>query len=222
MAFVATRRALLGRGQRKWPPADWWTVAGQTCVAAYQPIGAPSLAASYVNLANPGTYDAAPGVAPTFDSATGWTFDGVTQYLDSGVILAYEHSYFIRFSDLDTGGDFDTIFGVATPAYRIFPNRYGDTRYYYNSLYVNFPHGGSRVDGILGMVNNLGYYNGVHEGTVDAEVGANVEFSAYIGAGNYSNSMYLPCKTKIQAIAIYSTTLSASDVAALTARMQAL
>jgi hypothetical protein len=70
MAFVATRRALLGGGRRATP---WWYVAGQTCVAAYQPIGAPSLAASYVILANPGTYDAAPGVAPTFDAATGWT-----------------------------------------------------------------------------------------------------------------------------------------------------
>ena len=60
--------------------APWWKVAGKTCVAAYQPKGAASLAASYVNLANPGTYDAAPGAAPTWASATGWTFNG-TQYL---------------------------------------------------------------------------------------------------------------------------------------------
>lgn len=65
--------------------ADWWVVPGKTCVAAYQPIGAASLAASYVNLANPGTYDAAPGVAPTWASATGWTFNGSTQYLTTGI-----------------------------------------------------------------------------------------------------------------------------------------
>lgn len=59
--------------------APWWKVAGKTCVAAYQPKGAASLAASYVNLANPGTYDAAPGAAPTL-TADGWSFDG-TQYL---------------------------------------------------------------------------------------------------------------------------------------------
>ena len=43
---------------------SWWVVAGKTCVAAYEPLGAASLAASYVNLANPGTYDATPGTTP--------------------------------------------------------------------------------------------------------------------------------------------------------------
>ena len=62
-----------------------WYLAGgiakANCIAAYQPKGAASLAASYVNLVTPGTYDAAPGTAPTFDSALGWTFDGTSQYL---------------------------------------------------------------------------------------------------------------------------------------------
>lgn len=58
----------------------WWQVAGKTCVAAYKANGVASLAASYVNLANPGTYDAAPGVEPTL-TADGWQFDGSTQKL---------------------------------------------------------------------------------------------------------------------------------------------
>lgn len=40
-----------------------------------------NLASSYINLANPGTYDATPVVAPTFGD--GWEFTG-TQSLDSG------------------------------------------------------------------------------------------------------------------------------------------
>ena len=63
---------VLGRGAGA--AAQWWLsggVSAANCVAAYQPIGATSLAASYTNLANPGTYTAAPGVAPTFDAATG-------------------------------------------------------------------------------------------------------------------------------------------------------
>jgi hypothetical protein len=47
----------------------------------------------------------------------------------------------------------------------------------------------------------------------------------YIGAVNANNAAPLSAwciNGKIQAIAIYSTTLSASDVAALTARMAAL
>ena len=65
--------------------ANWWEAGGATgAVAVYQPIGAASLAASYVNLANPGTYDAAPGVAPTWASA-GWTSNG-TEYLGYGSV----------------------------------------------------------------------------------------------------------------------------------------
>lgn len=64
--------------------SGWWdndgAIAG--CVAAYAPVGAADLASSYVNLVTPGTYDAAPGVAPTWDAATGWTFNGSTQWLN--------------------------------------------------------------------------------------------------------------------------------------------
>lgn len=50
----------------------WFTApSGATCVAAYDAIGAASLADSYVNEANPGTFDAAPGVAPTWAYGTG-------------------------------------------------------------------------------------------------------------------------------------------------------
>ena len=69
--------------------SGWWDADGTIsgCVAAYQPIGAASLAASYSNLQNPGTYDAAPGTAPTFLAATGWTFNAATpQYLNTGVV----------------------------------------------------------------------------------------------------------------------------------------
>ena len=79
----------------------WYLAGGAPApIAAYQPKGAASLAASYVNLANPGTYDAAPGVAPTHASATGWTFNGNTQYLTTNVatsgsawsiVLRYAH-----------------------------------------------------------------------------------------------------------------------------------
>ena len=44
--------------------SNWWVVAGRTCVVAYQPKGAATYAASLVNLANPGTYDAVEVDAP--------------------------------------------------------------------------------------------------------------------------------------------------------------
>lgn len=70
--------------------ASWWLAGGidpANCIAAYRAKGAASLAASYDNLAAPGngladgTYDLTLGVAPTFDAATGWTFNGSTQWL---------------------------------------------------------------------------------------------------------------------------------------------
>lgn len=63
--------------------STWWDLDGAIacCVAAYQPKGAANIAASYINLANPGVNNAAPGVAPAHNPATGWTFDGATTWL---------------------------------------------------------------------------------------------------------------------------------------------
>jgi len=55
----------------------WWTAGGATgCVAAYEPIGAPDQASSYVNRAAPGTDDAVAVVAPAWSTLTGWAFAG--------------------------------------------------------------------------------------------------------------------------------------------------
>ena len=59
--------------------------------------GAASLAASYINLANPGTYDAAPGTAPSFDTATGWTFAAASsQYLTTGIVFGVNWTILVR------------------------------------------------------------------------------------------------------------------------------
>ena len=66
---------------------QWWLAGGihpSQVVAAYQPKGAASLAASYVNLANPGTNDAQVGVAPGLDSS-GWVFTGTEKLLGPNV-----------------------------------------------------------------------------------------------------------------------------------------
>jgi hypothetical protein len=78
----------------------WWNNNGAIagCVAAYQPIGAADLAASYVNLFNPGTNNAAPGTAPTWDVTDGWIFGG-TNYLNTGIVPADSYSVFVRFTN---------------------------------------------------------------------------------------------------------------------------
>lgn len=59
--------------------SNWWLSGGISagdCIAAYQAKGAASQAASYVNLANPGTYNATPSVIPGWSSADGWQSPG--------------------------------------------------------------------------------------------------------------------------------------------------
>jgi hypothetical protein len=67
----------------------WWlsgSIPAANCIAAYAPKGAASYAASKVNLANPGTYNATDGTNyPTWDTAVGWTFAKASvQYLAAG------------------------------------------------------------------------------------------------------------------------------------------
>lgn len=95
-----------------WPPSatppvviPWYLSGGvvaANCIAAYQPKGAASLAASYINLANPGTNNAAPGVAPTWDATNGFKFAD-NQYLVGPTVTGTEGTLIIRFSNLIDG-----------------------------------------------------------------------------------------------------------------------
>ena len=219
-----------------WPSgSDWWvpTTGSATCVAAYQPKGAASLAASYVNLANPGTYDLTEGVAPTFDAATGWAFDATTTYLKTGIVpTSYSWSYIVRFSDAGTQ--------IRSAAYMIGSlnatnskgvglspkfSALGNKRLYTNGGYVT----GSTFssDGIMAVAAGDGYLNGIGEGSFSP---GSYELMAafYIGARNdnpFGDSLAMNATGwvgKIQALAIYSTTLDATQVGEITTAMNAL
>lgn len=89
--------------------APWYLsggIAAANCLAAYTPKGAASLAASYDNNAAPGngladgTYDCTLGVAPTFDTSYGWSLNGSTQWLSTGIAQgAANWSWVVQFSD---------------------------------------------------------------------------------------------------------------------------
>ncbi len=196
--------------------ADWWAVAGKTCVAAYQPIGAASLAASYVNLANPGTYNAAPGTAPTWASATGWTFNGTTQYLTTGIVPSASWSMFIRFSSATVGGIGAYI--DPTNCFYLRPNRLG-ARTYANG--AGYSVSGAQTSGVMAMAGKNAYLNGATDGTIPAG-GSN---TAAIGIGVLDLTSF-PVRFfytgSIQAFAVYSDTLSGAEVAGVSAAMAAL
>ena len=204
----------------------WFTApAGTTCVAAYDAVGAASLADSYVNEANPGTNDAAPGVAPTWAVGTGWTFNGTTQYLTTGVVPVNNQTWsiIVRFSSLTQGSS--VICGMrlnGAPGYfRIIP-RFTDNNVYYgngNQVAVT----SSLTSGVLAVGGTQGYRNGVAEGAAIAAGGGAFSGAVYIGAGNQEGVGAVSfTATAIQALAIYSGTLSASDVATITTAMQEL
>jgi len=206
----------------------WWLAGGISAgnvVAVYQPKGAASLAASYVNLANPGTYDAAPGVAPTFDTATGWTFNGSTQYLTTGIVPVNNQTWtiMVRFSDAPAAGTFQSIAGLGWAGgqgFMLAITTATSRRSYYSGSLVHV--GILTQNGVMAIAGNQGYYNGVANGATISAAAFTNTFALVIGALNQANSIVSFFNGKIQAAFVASSTLTAGQVAALSTAMAAL
>lgn len=202
---------------------SWWLEGGVTagqCAAAYQPIGAASLAASYSNLNNPGTNDAAPGVAPTWDATNGWIFNGLTQYLTTGIVPASGWSMIVRFSNFVVGGYGGWLCGSVNTGntyLALSPNLalssnvlYGEGSYLYVSP--------AMTAGNLAVAGQQGYRNGSADGgAIGAWSGTGIEI--YIGD---VNGFSAKSAEYIQALAIYNINLSAAQVSAIYTAMAGL
>lgn len=205
--------------------ASWWTVAGKTCLGAWQAKGAASQAASYANLANPGTYDLAAGVAPTWAAATGWTFNGTSQYLDSGWMpphVYYAGTLICRFAGGSTSG-VHAVCGCGRTS-RVFGMRSAQLgkRTYLNGGYLQDDT--ALAAGTMAVAGNAAYLNGSAEaGTIGAgNVSSGLE-TLYIGAEPIAPDTPVSYYSgQIYAVALYSDILSAAEVSALTAAMAAL
>jgi hypothetical protein len=209
--------------------SGWWLSGGisaANCLAAYQPKGAASLAASYVNLANSGTYDLTTANAPTWAEATGWTFNGTSAHLLTGItstLTAGTGSILCRFADADTNNA--VILGARNSAGT-------DTRYYLIPWYAvdDAAYGlatlqarGSRVTtgtmAIAGLTPYLdGSPNGANLSGTPFAMGAGLAIGALNTAGSLSNY----CAAKVYAVAVYAVTITADQVAAVTTAAGAL
>lgn len=206
--------------------AAWWVVPGKTAVAAYCPKGAASLAASYSNLAQPGTYDAAPGTAPTFDAATGWTFNGSSQYLTTGIVPARAAGTLIaRWSGAVASANGP----VAVGSYQAGTCTVGLAGYWFSLSRVWCANGAEAseapgiVAGVVAMAGVSLYRDGVYAS--DKEAGSETNTTAmFIGALNQSGSPleWSYFNGSIQAVAYYSGILTAPQVATVSAAMAAL
>jgi hypothetical protein len=228
---MSIRNRRLGRAVAS-AGGDWFLAGGVSaanCVAAYKPLGAASLAASYVNLANPGTNDAAEGVAPAFAANTGWTFDGATTYLTTGVMPAGDQTWSVLVRYNNSSLDDNTILGgnvSAESSASFYIKAYGGDGFM-RARYVNSndsePH---LVSGVYGFAGIQPYRDGTSEGAIEAGTAAAPIPDLYIGAvnlrGEETDEAVDFWSGSIQALAIYNTTLTADQVAAISTAMAAL
>lgn len=212
----------LGRSVKRASAAStWWDLNGTitSCVAAYQPKGAASLAASKVNLANPGTYNATAGSDPTFNSATGWT--GTTSaYLLTGITPSTGWSMIVRFSN---ASNITTVCGsrkaANDSAFYIMPVDSSNTDYGNQGVLqaVN-----ATSDGVLATAGQTAYKNGISVGTIPTATNTQW-YEIYLLCRNTAGS---PTRYfnggVLAAVAIYNTTLTSTQISALNTAMAAL
>lgn len=198
---------------------NWWEAGGASgAVAVYQPKGAASLAASYVNLANPGTYDAAPGTAPTHAAATGWTFAAASsQWLTTGYTVSAESTTtaLIRFSDLgaQVGENPQTLFASST--FSMHPRWWGSVRYVCGS--VGGTSAGEITSGVFAIAPSGLYQNGSVRVSFTA---SNAAANNVLTVGKDAFGRYLTAN--VLAFAVYEAALSAAIISAISAAMAAL
>lgn len=214
---------MTGAGPSAVSAGGWWTVPGKTCTAAYQPKGAATYAASKINLANPGTYDAADGAAyPTWAAATGWKFNGTTQYLNSGVLAlgaSQDASMLVQFVSAQNAEHYLCGSSAGVGAFAIAPRHTLDVVVYYNGSFLSVAP--RLLTGNLAIAGNKGYRNGAADaGTISA--GNAGTLAIWIGGLNLNGVLQYKTAAYVTAWAIYYTTLTAAEVAIVAAAMAAL
>ena len=200
----------------------WWDLDGTltSCVAAYQAKGAASQAASYVNLANAGTYDLKAGGSPTWDSG-GWKF-GAGNYLNTGIIPSdITWSYIAKFSNKATpsteGG---ALLGASTGGTEYMAIKigyvdkrglHGDASKFANVSTPTY----CPAYGIMCLADRKIYLN-ANSATI-ADGGGVASTPVWIGAksGGYGGAEYLNANIYIECAAIYNTALTSTQIADL-------
>lgn len=197
--------------------SNWWEVAGKTCVAAYQAVGAASYADSLVDLSGSGN-DATEGVAPSWDALTGWTFNG-SAYLNTPVVASATNLVSVAMRYSDTSSPSGAAIGRtgSDRNLRVYVNFSSQTFHSYSSGQDNSKFSGALSAAVIVMTPNAVYQDGAERATFVGSLPANsntISIARDGGASNFNGN--------IQAISVYSDTLTADEVATVTAAMQAL
>lgn len=217
LTLTDSLRVFAARGGAALP---WWYVPGKTCVAAYQPKGAASYAASLTDLSGSGNH-ATEGVAPTWNVGTGWTFDGIDDYLRTGWVPGNDQSQslliqFVAYSGtgfaLGCGSGGNALFGAR-------PSNHTGVVYRNGASLIVAP---LLANGNLAVAGATAYRNGIAEpGSIGAWVGSTTD-DLVIGALHLNNAATLWGALTVVAVSVYSDELSAAEVATVSAAMAAL
>ena len=193
-------------------------VSPSLCVAAYQALGATK-EGSYVNLANPGRYTLVPYGNPILDPAKGWIFNGTNQRLDTGVMPASSAwTLIVRFA-----GTSQTCVGCIQgggPYSRFYIYSRDST-----GAYTFGAGSGSEVEktgnykssSVYAISNGACFTNGVSDGQGTGSW-SNLSVAVQIGSLLFNSTYYYYAGT-VQAVAIYSGTLTNAQIAAISDRM---
>lgn len=193
----------------------WWDLNGTitSCVAAYQPKGAASYAASLVNLTGNSTYDATEVVAPTWASASGWEFDNTAEGFDVGLtgLTPSSTTVIARYWRPASGLYGRAIFLAGTNLrYYVLENN----MYFWGSAnYQSVTSGGG--DQIAAVAGYKAYLNGSFTNDLDTSKTGTMTATKIGQTYSDGTAVYL------YALAIYNSDIS-SSVSALTAAMAAL
>jgi hypothetical protein len=201
--------------------APWYLTGGiplANCIAAYQPKGAASLAASYINLTGNATYDVTTGAAPGWGATNGWTFAGA-QYLLTNVPLLVTTTTIIRISN--TASASGAALGCTTPldsCYRIYPD-YSNVLYYsFSAISDPSNEAGTGVaSGVITLAPDAIYVDGVSREAVTPTAGAGNIMIGADGAGHTINFVGY-----VQAVATYNIALTGIQVLAVSNAAAAL
>lgn len=209
---------------------NWWQGVGDvvplsTNYTVYDPVGAADLAASYVNLANPGTRNAVPGAAgPTHAQGMGWTFLGSSsQYLNSQYFPTATSTVIVMFEDAPnvSGYAFGLLHNSPTPVrwMSLVPDSSTTLGWAVGDL------AGSTVQdmtsGIAALNQSKVYRNGYPDsGYTPTWTGGTVNKNLFIGALNNGASGATTFFTgRILKMAIYDFILSEAQVLAVAEAM---
>lgn len=215
---------------------SWWDLNGTltSCVAAYQPKGAADYAASKVNLANPGTYDLSDGVAPNWDTGTGWGFTG-TQYLEDT-----NYSPFIANFTLVFYGTYSTSATVAVVAgsrdtgnrgWAVKSEQYNNTGKFGFTLLgrIDYTSNLNTADGFYAVKvasnkTDLTYYDSsTSQSATIANTGYTPDLNGFVIGAFYRRGDYCDFFIgSLKSCALYNTELTDANVSALRTAMSAL